>query len=386
MHTCTIYESVLDVPPEVWGRLVIETDFAMDRRLIEVQRRTLLEQSRMWIVLVRDAASEPVAIACLARFDLELMELPSWLKWGVDAVRQVRQGFLMNRVLFVGLPLPCASNHLRFAARANRQSALETLDRRIQELAREEHASYVVYKEFEETDASRMALLEARGYFRGTLPVLHRMAGRFRSFTEYLGALRARYRNQITRSQKRFSAAGLQVVHVTDRQEIRRRFTAEVHQLYMSVHAKSKTKLELLPLKFFLELPDALPGQVVVTFVEDAARRVVGFTLAIQANGIHYNVYSGFDYEMNERAHIYFNLFYHDLNYAFSSGATKVHLGETSDSFKSRLGAETVPMYCYVKARNPVMQAVVKQFAQQLFPKPRVGRQDVFKRERNAGE
>ncbi|WP_426440137.1 hypothetical protein [Bradyrhizobium genosp. P] len=103
----------------------------MDRRLIEVQRRTLLEQSRMWIVLVRDAASEPVAIACLARFDLELMELPSWLKWGVDAVRQVRQGFLMNRVLFVGLPLPCASNHLRFAARANRQSALETLDRRI---------------------------------------------------------------------------------------------------------------------------------------------------------------------------------------------------------------------------------------------------------------
>jgi hypothetical protein len=34
------------------------------------------------------------------------------------------------------------------------------------------------------------------------------------------------------------------------------------------------------------------------------------------------------DYEMNERAHIYFNLFYHDLDYAFSIGTTEVHLAK----------------------------------------------------------
>jgi hypothetical protein len=90
-------------------------------------------------------------------------------------------------------------------------------------------------------------------------------------------------------------------------------------------------------------------------------------------------VYSGVDYEMNERAHIYFNLFYHDLDYAFSTGTTEVNLGETSDGFKSRLGTEMVPMYCYVKARNPVVRAIVKRLARRLFPEHHVERQDVFK-------
>jgi predicted N-acyltransferase len=259
--------------------------------------------------------------------------------------------------------------------------ALEALDRRVQELAREENADYVVYKEFDGTDAGNIELLEEHWYLRGTLPVLHKLAGRFRNFGEYLDAIKARYRNQIKRSQKKFAAAGLRAVHITDGQEIRRRFTPEVHQLYAAVHAKSKTKLEFLPLEFFRELPDALPEHVAVMFVEDmtAGGRVVGFTLAMRANGTHYNVYSGVDYGMNERAHIYFNLFYHDLDYAFSIGTTEVHLGETSDGFKSRLGTERVPMYCYVKARNPVVQAIVKRLARQLFPEQHVERQNVFK-------
>src|ERR1700730_508879 len=381
MHTCTMYDSIRDVPPDVWGCLVTEVDFAMDRRLVTLQQRTLREQSRMWVVVVRDGANEPAAIACLARFGLELLNLRGWCRFGVGVARRVWPMFLKNRVLFVGLPLPCASSHLRFAARADKQMALEALDRRGQEVAREENADYVVYKEVEGTDAGNMGLLERRGYLRGTLPVLHKLAGRFRNFGEYLGAIKARYRNQITRSQKKFAAAGLRVVHVTDGKEIRRRFTPEVHRLYAAVHARSKTKLEFLPLEFFRELPDALPEHVTVMFVEDmtAGGRVVGFTLAMWANGTHYNVYSGVDYEMNERAHIYFNLFYHDLDYAFSIGTTEVHLGETSDGFKSRLGTETVPMYCYVKARNPVVQAIVKRLARQLFPEQRVERQNVFK-------
>jgi hypothetical protein len=75
-------------------------------------------------------------------------------------------------------------------------------------LAQEENADYVVYKEFHGTDAGNMALLEERGYLRGTLPVLHKLAGRFGNFGEYVGAIKARYRNQITRSQKKLAAAG----------------------------------------------------------------------------------------------------------------------------------------------------------------------------------
>ena len=38
-----------------------------------------------------------------------------------------------------------------------------------------------------------------------------------------------------------------------------------------------------------------------------------------------------------------------------------------------------VPTYCYVKARNPVVRAIVKRLARQLFQEQHVERQDVFK-------
>jgi hypothetical protein len=144
IHIYTMYDSIQDVPPGVWGCLVTEEDFAMDRRLITLQQRTLPERSRMWVVLVRDGANAPAAIACLARFDLEIVNLRGWLRKGMGAAREVWARFLKNQVLFVGSPLPCASNHLRFSARADKQMALEALDRRVQELAREENADYVV--------------------------------------------------------------------------------------------------------------------------------------------------------------------------------------------------------------------------------------------------
>ena len=55
MHTCTMYDSIQHVPPDVWRCLVTEVDFAMDRRLVTLQQRTLREQSRMWVVVVRMA-------------------------------------------------------------------------------------------------------------------------------------------------------------------------------------------------------------------------------------------------------------------------------------------------------------------------------------------
>src|SRR5260370_36448142 len=116
MHTCTTYDSIQDVPPDVWRCLVTEVDFAMDRRLITLQQRTLREQSRMWVVLVRDGTNEPAAIACLARFDLEIVNLRGWLRRGVGAAREVWRSFLKDRALLVGLAWQVASGPFGFAA------------------------------------------------------------------------------------------------------------------------------------------------------------------------------------------------------------------------------------------------------------------------------
>ncbi len=81
MHTCTMYDSIQDVPPDVWGCLVTEVDFAME-------------------VVVRDGANEPAAIACLARFDLEIVNLHGWQRRGVGAARQLFRSSTWNVRMF----------------------------------------------------------------------------------------------------------------------------------------------------------------------------------------------------------------------------------------------------------------------------------------------
>ena len=99
VHTCTMDDSIQHVPPDVWRCLVTEVDFAMDRRLVTLQQRTPREQSRMRVV-VRDGANEPAAIACLARFDLEIVNLHGWQRRGVGAARQLFRSSTWNVRMF----------------------------------------------------------------------------------------------------------------------------------------------------------------------------------------------------------------------------------------------------------------------------------------------
>jgi len=57
-------------------------------------------------------------------------------------------------------------------------------------------------------------------------------------------------------------------------------------------------------------------------------------------------------------------------------------MGQTSDSFKSRLGSTTQPLYFFVRARAAWMNAALRLFAPVAFPAVRPVRpQDVFARD-----
>ena len=138
-------------------------------------------------------------------------------------------------------------------------------------------------------------------------------------------------------------------------------------KLYVAVQSRAEQKLELMPAAFFRELAQALGDEVSLTIIRRAGR-VCAFTFAIHRAGTHYNLYSGLDYELNNEGDLYFNLFYNDLDQAFRSGATSVHMGQTSDSFKSRLGSTTQPLYFFVRARAAWMNAALRLFAPVAFP------------------
>jgi hypothetical protein len=349
-----LFDSFAHVP-EAWYEVCSPDDLAMDLRVLEVFRSTLKDQCRCWALLIFDDSGTVIGCAALCAFKTGGM-----------------------KVMFCGLPVPSGATHLRVRDGADIKMVVEEVERVMQQLAASQECRLLVFKEFGDNTDSLTATLREAGYICGDIPPMHVLDGRFKSFTEYQNAIKSRYRKQIRSSQQQLEAAGFEIFCGRGAAFFKQHYNDDVHQLYVAVQKRAKHKLELMPASFFTELAEVLGNEVLLTLIRRDSR-VCAFTFAITRGETHYNLYSGLDYELNNEGDLYFNLFYTDMDQAFSAGATSLHLGQTSDDFKSRLGTKTERLHFYVHARSRAFHALLRMVSPLAFPKVKPVRpHDVF--------
>ncbi|HYP57999.1 MAG TPA: GNAT family N-acetyltransferase [Beijerinckia sp.] len=248
-------------------------------------------------------------------------------------------------------------------------------DRVMQGLARKLGAYLTVFKELDDASPLTDVLLR-RGYVRGPIPPMHLLDVSFASFAKYCDALKSRYRAQVQRSQKKLAAEGFEALHGRGAMFLTEHFDDRAHQLYKA--EKAEQKLELMPAAFFREMAIALGDEVSLTMIRRAGH-ICAFTFAITRGDTHYNMYCGLDYALNSEGDLYFNLSYRDMDQAFRAGAASLHLGQTSDAFKSRLGTRTEKLWFYARLQPSAANRFLRLFAPVAFPKAtEVEPHDVF--------
>jgi hypothetical protein len=377
-----VFNSFDDLPPE-WRDLCAHADLGMDPVVLSISQRTLADQCRCWGVIVYHRG-EAIGCAALSLFPTELVDSSHPLFMRVrDRIRRVWPSFMRLNVLFCGLPTPSGSSHLRVRAPPDAEAGdlarvVAEVDRVMRRMAREVSAPLLVFKEWEETSGPLADGLRQAGYLPGGIPPMHILTRPFKSFANYRAALKSRYRAQIQRSQKKLEAAGFEALNGRGAEFFDAHWNEDAHKLYVAVQQRAELKLELMPSAFFHELARALGDEVSLSLIHRDGR-LSAFTFAITRAGTHYNLYSGLDYALNGEGDLYFNLFYLDLDQAFRSGATCVHMGQTSDGFKSRLGTSAQPLYFFVRARALWLNAALRLLAPIAFPAVApVRSQDVF--------
>jgi predicted N-acyltransferase len=351
-----------------WEPFARPGDAVMDPRFLAAVERSMGEEAQFWNVLFHGPAGQPAAAAVLSLFSIDglLFVGEPWKKW-VQSLRRWFPPLLRVKALFCGLPVSTGQSHLRFAPGSDHQVILHLLDRLMTRVARAARTPFLVFKEFDEEEVSRCDELTALGYVRVDSLPMNYFPTRFRDFDHFVASVRSRYRNQIKHSQKKFAQSGLRVVHARGAEHLDALFTEDVYRLYLSVLERAEVKLECLPAEFFRELARQFPQEIAFTFVKQA-ERIVGFVCGLFHGDEYLNLFCGVDYGLNEKADLYFNLMFHDVDFALRSGVRSLHVGQTADDFKSRMGCSTQPRYFYVKVRDPLGASLLRVARPWLFP------------------
>ena len=339
-------------------------------------------QCRCWYAIVCDDRDAPIATACFARFLVDALETtgPSVQKI-TRLLRRAMPKFMRFGVLFCGLPVPSAASHLRIDPAADVSQVLACLDQHMAALARKVKARMIVLKEFDTAAAGVFGpSLESLGYLKGGVPCAYELRGSFADGDAYLAALRSRYRRQIHESsaQGKLHGAIAQTYTGAAAAEI---FDDHLHVLYRAVRDSADYRLETLPQAFFKVAARAFADDASLVVMR-VNNEILGFLFGLASGGEYHNLYVGLDYARSGPAEVYFNLYTHDLDRAFRAGVTKIHIGQTSDAFKARLGAQGVPLFFFARAVSPLIQFGLRRFSKKVFPPvPSPIAHDVFRTE-----
>jgi hypothetical protein len=340
----------------------------------------------------------------IATFGLELMA-PKNVQDGVARVRSLWPGFAILRSMTCGVWAGQGGNEAVFAedvravgaatagaapglvagARgasergADRRAygppdVIDLLAARGEALAQSAGSNVVVFKEFRTEETTVWDRLLRHGYVRLHSLPFAAMEIRWRTFGEYLQALRAGYRRQARANLAHRELPGVTIA-LAERIEDR---ADEFHPLYLQVMNHTDFHVETLTPAFFRNLGRELGPAIRLVTVRRNGDLLGGALMAFDRDHATF-LYAGFDYERLREHDTYFNLLYAMVEAAIAAGSQQLLFGQLSSDAKTRMGARMSEVFAYAKGRGLPLGPVVKHFGNQLYPPHPMPVRHVFK-------
>jgi predicted N-acyltransferase len=323
---------------------------------------------------VRDAAGNIAGVGVTYDVDIDLLTLASSkLQKTAQAIRRgPLRRFLIIRSVTSGPVMTNCRPNIWLAGNLNpaqRKAAARIL---VEALDKLDGASLrLLFEHPSETVEQFGSALLDHGYTQGASLPGTRLEIRWDNFEAYLAEMRKFYRRAVRFDQK--LAAGLEIEVLHDFAHL----ADEAHALYANVVEKADSVFLKLTPDFFASFATCEQSRL-VTAREKSTGKLVGIELLLVGDHVIQDLYTGVDYEANEKYNVYFNLVYPGIEMACREGKTCISTGQTSYEFKSRLGVKSHPLALFVKHRNPLANWAVRSCIGLLCPTVEVPVHRVF--------
>ncbi|HEX6461601.1 MAG TPA: GNAT family N-acetyltransferase [Thermoleophilaceae bacterium] len=366
-------DSLDRVDPHDWDALVGENSSPLLHGYLKAWERVELRGlcSRPVVAYGSDA-TRPVA-ACPGYFyDLDMPTVRS-PKTGpaLRALRRLWPDLLYARTYELGSPTPL-TNPFLVRDHGMRPAAVEALIGAALEEGEREPADFVLVQNFTSRSGPAAEYLAGEGFAGVPIPVTAVIDLPFDSFDDYLGAMRSQYRRRARQTLKR--SADLTVEHMRGFAELADHFARLWGLIY---ERASEIKREILTPAFFREVSRLDESSALVVRRPDGS--VASFALLLADGRWLSFLQCGFEEEAGRDEGAYFRLLYELVRAGIEGGFEQIDLGMTTITPKLDIGAVPVPLFAWVKHRNPLFQRAIRALGRGPLRPPEIEPRRVFK-------
>lgn len=190
------------------------------------------------------------------------------------------------------------------------------------------------------------------------------MRPNWETMEDYLGEMSSKYR---TRAKRAFKMSDGLTLRELNPEEIEAEMPT-IFELYKMIAKSAGFNVMVMNPAYLLGLKRNFPSDFRLMGYYNEDEQLVGFFTTLHNKGLIDAHYLGFNPALNRSHQIYQNILYEIVRIGIEEKAEKINFGRTAVEIKSTVGAEMVPMYCYMKHQS-IPNNVARLIIDYLSPK-----------------
>ncbi|HBA85113.1 MAG TPA: hypothetical protein DCZ95_13570 [Verrucomicrobia bacterium] len=376
MISVNLLTSITQIDEHQWNEIVVPNRLICRHSYLRAVESSQINQCRYYYPIVVEDG-QILAHACLYTITTELDSFARGaLKRLITLIRRRWPNFMVLHSLECGTPV-ALGNTFSFRAGADRAKLMEALVNATESLAAKLGIHVLLFRDFQDEDAGWAEPLCTFGYSRIQNLPCARLNLRWKSFDEYLQAMRSEYRSKLLATTKKGQDTGVTLTEESDFAK----YAPQLAQLWRQAYDHAQEyRREMLLEDFFRNVHLHL-GPKTSIIAARKQEQLIGFLLLFLDDETLTTIFSGLDYSQSRETGVYFNMFYFAVDLAIQRGFKEIDFGITTLAPKLDLGAVAVPLFMYMKHRHPILNRIVPQIFARMTPPAPLQRRNVFKKE-----
>ncbi len=360
--TSKIVDSITKINEEDWDSVFgkLPEGYSFYKTLEESR---LKEFSFYYAILYHDNKIIGIVPLFIAAFDVNIVA-DGVIEKIINSVRKIFPRFMILRTLFCGSPFGENGRLGIMQPIADKDAVLDELVKALDVFCRQKRIPLVIFKDFLKQDTVFLDGLTEKNFFKTESFPGVAVELNYDSFEKYLGSLGHSTRKSLRKKLRQaYSSADISVKVVEHIDNL----VDDILRLYENTYYSGSTKFEKLTKEFFLSISTNLSPHVRF-FLYYVNGKLGAFNLCFNYKDLFIDKFIGFDYDISNRYNLYFVSWCFNIEWCLKNSIRLYQSGQTDYQPKLRLGGSLIPLFAYLKHKNPLMNSLLKLLAKIIVP------------------